>query len=71
MCTDLRGFYRHWQPERPKQSDLSIVGTTADVIALRDAEGQGRGVGGDDRVMFKLMGRQRFQVLGIRNKLNG
>ncbi len=71
MCTDLRGFIAHHYEEaarRPKQCELSIIGTTADIMACKEEDSEWYH---GPRFIVKLMGRQRFQLMEIYKRMNG
>ena len=70
VCTDLRGHVtHHYDNTRPKQSELSIVGTTVDIMACRE-EDESYWFHGP-RFVVKLMGRQRFQIMDVYRRMNG
>lgn len=70
VCTDLRGYIAHLDSHRPRQAELSIVGTTADIVACREEDDDAHWFPGP-RFIVKLMGRQRFQVLEVYRRMNG
>ena len=69
VCTDLRESDILDMPRRPKQEDLSQIGTTADIIACREDE-EGSWFHGP-RFIVKFLGRQRFRLLEVYKKVNG
>lgn len=70
VCTDLRGYRAHVESHvRPKQSELSLIGTTADIVACKEDEEDHYYHG--PKFVVKLMGRQRFQIMEIYRRMNG
>ena len=70
VCTDLRGYSAHGEVCRPSVEELSIVGTTADIIACKQEE-EGSYWFYGPRFIVKLFGRQRFQVMEIYKRTTG
>ncbi|XP_065897971.1 protein cereblon-like isoform X2 [Dysidea avara] len=72
ICSDLRNFDE--DPEqalrRPNQEELTVLGTTVDIMGFREQE-QSEGYHHGPVFIVRFLGRQRFKLLECYRKLNG
>ena len=69
VSTDLREISALLEnPRRPKKAEISIFGTTVDIIACREDEHQ---YWFGPRFIVKLLGRQRFRLMDINKRVDG